>query len=313
MPDPAAPDPDPPAIAADEAGAEETDGAVLAGEELPHADTTTTATAAAAPSADARIHGRRNTRINLMGHNPLPWTWRVRIASNRAGSMHAPRPWIRRGAVRGSVVCEIPPACTAGAALGAPIALNQPGSTDVAMGMHSLWVNALRAALAVAVLVSAAVHLYVYVRGFSAIPIIGPLFLANVIGGAAIAAAVALWRHWIPPLLAAGFGLSTVAAYWVSVIHGLFGVREVTGGWPEIVGEIAEYAAVVLGVAVATILWRRANWRRGRTRERRTVDPAGANRVTAAKTPLTPSRTTPSTGLSDAGLRRMPPRGRTGP
>lgn len=120
-------------------------------------------------------------------------------------------------------------------------------------------VGALRALVAVAVLVSSAVHLSVYVEGFAAIPVIGPLFLATVIGGVVIAAAVTFSRHWIVALLAVGFGLTTVVAYWISVVHGLFGVREVAGGWPEIVAETAEYAAVIIGAMAATILWRQRN------------------------------------------------------
>lgn len=131
--------------------------------------------------------------------------------------------------------------------------------------MRISWVGAARAVVVVGVLTSAAVHLYIYVRGFSGIPVIGPLFLANVIGGAAIAVAVGSWRHWIPPFLAAGFGLTTVVAYWISVLYGLFGVREVTGGWPEIVAEVGEYAAVVFGATAATMLWRQRNSHRTRT------------------------------------------------
>lgn len=42
------------------------------------------------------------------------------------------------------------------------------------------------------------------------------------------------------------FGLLLVAAvaYWKSLLHGLFGVREVTGGWPERTRKITRYATV---------------------------------------------------------------------
>lgn len=121
-------------------------------------------------------------------------------------------------------------------------------------------------------LVSAAVHLYIYLEGFSSIPVIGPLFLANIVGGAVLATGVVLWRHWITALLAAGFGLVTVAAYWVSVVHGLFGVREVTGGWPEILAEIAEYTVIVLGGTIAMALWREGGWTGRRRRPSPSLD-----------------------------------------
>ncbi len=185
------------------------------------------------------------------------------------------------------------------------------------MDMRSQWVNSMRAGVAVAVLVSAAVHLYIYAQGFSGIPVIGPLFLANVIGGVVIAAAVGFWRHWIPPVLAAGFGLTTLAAYWVSVIHGLFGVREVTGGWPEIVAEAAEYTAVVLGATVAIILWRQANSRRARTPARNCARTrAGRLRSRGAagprKSPITAGRTVPTAGVPDDPTRYTPLKGRIG-
>jgi hypothetical protein len=108
---------------------------------------------------------------------------------------------------------------------------------------------------AIAVLVSAAVHFQQYLAGYSDVSVIGPMFVLNAVGGVVIAIAVVAWRHWIPTFLAAGFGALTVAAYWYSVLFGLFGFKEtVTTGWPVLVSEIAEYVAVVFGLAATVML-----------------------------------------------------------
>ena|GEM_PF-1045693 len=120
-------------------------------------------------------------------------------------------------------------------------------------GQGSL-LEVLRGLTAAGVITSAVVHLDLYGAGFSGIPVIGPLFLLNAIAGLALGITVLVWRHWIPALLCAGFGALTVAAYWWSVLFGLFGVREVTGGWSVILAEIAEYLAVACGLAVTGLL-----------------------------------------------------------
>ena len=101
---------------------------------------------------------------------------------------------------------------------------------------------------AAAVLVSAAVHLYLWFEGYRDVEIIGPAFLLNAVGGAVIAALLVGWRHWIPPLLAVGFGLSTLGAFIVSATVGLFGLQESWAGWAVWTAALAEAAAVVLGV-----------------------------------------------------------------
>lgn len=167
--------------------------------------------------------------------------------------------------------------------------------------MRIQWLPAVRVVVVVAVLASAAVHLYVYAEGFSGIPVIGPLFLANVIGGVVIAAAVGLWRHWLPALLAVGFGLTTVAGYWISVVYGLFGVREVIDGWPEISAQIAEYTAVVFGAVATAVLWRQRNTVRARVTAWHGM--GGAMADPAAEFPMSgPGETTGQTrpaGLAD--------------
>lgn len=108
----------------------------------------------------------------------------------------------------------------------------------------------MRMLVAVAVLVSAAMHLYLWFEGYRDVDTIGPAFLLNAVGGVVIAALLLTWRHWIPPLLAVGFGLSTLGAFTLSVTVGLFGFEESWEGWEVWTAAISEVAAVVLGATV---------------------------------------------------------------
>lgn len=109
----------------------------------------------------------------------------------------------------------------------------------------------MRWAVAVSVLVSAAMHLYLWSEGYRDVDVIGPAFLLNAFGGAVIAVLVVVWRHWVPPLLAVGFGLSTLGAFVISVTVGLFGLEESWQGWEVWTAAISEAAAVVLGGMLA--------------------------------------------------------------
>ena len=118
----------------------------------------------------------------------------------------------------------------------------------------------LRLTAAVAVLVSAAVHLYLWFEGYRDVEVIGPAFLLNAAGGAGIAVLLLAWRHWVPPLLAVGFGLSTLGAFIISTTVGLFGLEESWSGWAVWTAAASEVAAVVLGVL---LLLRDNPWRSG--------------------------------------------------
>ena len=105
----------------------------------------------------------------------------------------------------------------------------------------------MRLLAAVAVLVSAAMHLYLWFEGYRDVDVIGPSFLLNAFGGAVIAVLLVVWRHWIPPFLAVGFGLSTIVAFVLSTTVGLFGLQESWQGWEVWTAFISEVAAVVIG------------------------------------------------------------------
>lgn len=113
--------------------------------------------------------------------------------------------------------------------------------------------GALPGVIGAAVLVSAYIHVELWFAGMARTPVIGPLFLLNAVGGLVIGLAVLFWRHWLPLLAALGFGALTLAAFWVSVVVGLFGLHEVATGVPQVAAEVAEIVAIV-GSAVA--LWR---------------------------------------------------------
>ena len=107
-----------------------------------------------------------------------------------------------------------------------------------------MWMRIVGAA---AVLVSAAVHLYLWINGFRDLSVFGPAFLLNAVGGAVIAVLLVTWRSWVPALLTAGFGVSTLVAFILSATVGLFGLHERWVGWPVWTAAVAEVVAIVVG------------------------------------------------------------------
>lgn len=105
------------------------------------------------------------------------------------------------------------------------------------------------------VLVSAYIHAELYFEGMSRTPVIGPLFLLNAVGGLVIGLAVLFWRHWLPLLGALGFGVLTLAGFWMSVTVGMFGFHENAAGMAQIAAEAAEvvtiFGSIVLLVGLA--------------------------------------------------------------
>ena len=111
---------------------------------------------------------------------------------------------------------------------------------------------ATRAVAAGLVVATGAIHLYLYRDGFSAVPTIGRLFVANFVAGVVLGLAVLLRGRVAWSLLGAGFCLATLAGFGISVHWGLFGYQEtLSGAWQEraavveIAGAIA--CAVVAG------------------------------------------------------------------
>lgn len=106
----------------------------------------------------------------------------------------------------------------------------------------------MRVLASAAVLVSAAVHLILWFDGVREEDVIGPAFMLNAVGGVAIAGLLLGWRHWVPPFLAVGFGLSTLSAFVISATVGLFGFSSTWEGWEVWTAAAAEVVAVMTGV-----------------------------------------------------------------
>ncbi|GEN80392.1 hypothetical protein [Actinotalea fermentans] len=111
----------------------------------------------------------------------------------------------------------------------------------------------LRGLAASVVLLSAVLHLQLWVDGMRDVAVVGPAFLLNAAGGVAIGFALLLWRHWLPLLGAIGFGAATFGAYVLSMTVGFFGVREQVWTTAAVLSAVTEVAAVVLGVAAWTV------------------------------------------------------------
>lgn len=118
--------------------------------------------------------------------------------------------------------------------------------------------NVWRVVAVLGLLFSAWIHLDLWLVGYRDIEYIGPLFMVNVVAGVLIALAVALWRHWLPPLLTVGFGLATLGAYLLSITVGLFGISNEPGGTPQLLAALTETVCVLAGGALLLAERRRA-------------------------------------------------------
>lgn len=105
---------------------------------------------------------------------------------------------------------------------------------------------------ALAVLVSAAVHLRLWTTGVRYEHVVGPAFMVNGIAGVVIAVLLVAWRQWPPLLLAFGFGASTFGAFVIAATAGLFGDHETWSGTYVWVAAISEIVAVVTAVLAAS-------------------------------------------------------------
>jgi hypothetical protein len=135
---------------------------------------------------------------------------------------------------------------------------------------------------AVAVVVIGAVHLELWAwHGYRNVPTIGPLFLLNAIGAAGLAVLLAVRAGLLAELGGLGFAASTLAAYLISVYHGLFGFIETPNGTPQHVSLAAEIAAGVLlsaALALRVMSSSRGSERRGAARRAASGRPAARGR-----------------------------------
>jgi predicted lipoprotein with Yx(FWY)xxD motif len=110
------------------------------------------------------------------------------------------------------------------------------------------WLGIAGAALLVA---SGAIHLDLYLTGYRTIPTIGPLFLLQIIAAFVLAAAILVTGHWLAAAAGAGFAVSTLGGYLLSLWVGLFGFTEVRTTAGIVAGIIDVAAFATLAVVAA--------------------------------------------------------------
>jgi predicted lipoprotein with Yx(FWY)xxD motif len=110
------------------------------------------------------------------------------------------------------------------------------------------WFGIAGAALLVA---SGAIHLDLYLTGYRTIPTIGPLFLLQVIAAFVLAAAILVTGNWLVAAAGAGFAVSVLGGYLLSLWVGLFGFTEVrtTAGIVAGIIDVAAFAALAMAAA----------------------------------------------------------------
>jgi predicted lipoprotein with Yx(FWY)xxD motif len=106
-----------------------------------------------------------------------------------------------------------------------------------------------------------AIHLDLYLTGYRTIPTIGWLFLLQVIAAFGLGAIVLASGSWLASAAGAGFALSTLGGYLLSLRIGLFGFREVRTAAGIVAGiiEVAAFAALA-ALALGSLTKRQPTW-----------------------------------------------------
>jgi predicted lipoprotein with Yx(FWY)xxD motif len=107
---------------------------------------------------------------------------------------------------------------------------------------------------------SGAIHLDLYLTGYRSIPTIGWLFLLQVITAFVLAIAILVTRNWLVAAAGAGFAISVLGGYLLSLKVGLFGFTEVrtTAGIVAAIIDVATFAVLATAVILALNLGRQA-------------------------------------------------------
>jgi len=113
-----------------------------------------------------------------------------------------------------------------------------------------------------------AIHLDLYLTGYRSIPVIGWLFLLQVIAAFGLAAAVLATGGRLAAAAGAGFALATLGGYLLSVWAGLFGFKEIrtTAGIVAGVIEVAAFAALAALAAAPAVTAQQARQATGGSR-----------------------------------------------
>src|SRR6185369_8540462 len=110
----------------------------------------------------------------------------------------------------------------------------------------------LRVAGAVLLVVSASIHLDLYLTGYRSIPTIGWLFLVQVVVAFVLAVGALVTHSRLVAVAGAAFALSTLGCYLLAVWIGLFGFKEIRtrAGLAAGLIEVAAFATLALAVAI---------------------------------------------------------------
>ena len=121
---------------------------------------------------------------------------------------------------------------------------------------------------------SGAIHLDLYLTGYRSIPVIGWLFLLQVIAAFVLAVAIPVTGHRLAAAAGAAFALGTLGGYLLSLKVGLFGFTEVrtTAGIAAGVIDVAAFAALATATLTGLEL----------ARQRRRIPPATATATATA-------------------------------
>jgi predicted lipoprotein with Yx(FWY)xxD motif len=111
----------------------------------------------------------------------------------------------------------------------------------------------LRVAGAVLLVVSASIHLDLYLTGYRSIPTIGWLFLVQFLVAFVLAIGALVTHSSLVAVAGAAFALSTLGCYLLAVWIGLFGYKEIRtrAGIAAGLIEVAAFATLALAVAIA--------------------------------------------------------------
>ena len=111
----------------------------------------------------------------------------------------------------------------------------------------------LRVAGAILLVVSAGIHLDLYLTGYRSIPTIGWLFLVQFLVAFVLAIGALVTHSRLVAVAGAAFALSTLGCYLLAVWIGLFGYKEIRtrAGIAAGLIEVAAFATLALAVAIA--------------------------------------------------------------
>jgi len=123
---------------------------------------------------------------------------------------------------------------------------------------------------------SGVIHLHLWASGYRNIAgATGPLFLMQGIVAIALALTALVTRRVWAALLGAGFALSTIGGFLISVNWGLFGFQDsLTAGYGELSIWVEGTAAALFGAAAVVTVWHVGS-PGGRTERTDRPDPAG--------------------------------------